>query len=90
MGGRKPITTAEKEIQDAFGQRIRDERLRLGRTQSHVGAAAGLHATQISSIETGRSSTSLGNAVRLARSLGVSLDNLFTLGVGALGEASDE
>ena len=89
MGGRKPITAAEREIQDAFGQLIRDARLRLGRTQSHVGAAAGIHATQVSGIELGRTGTSLGNAVRLARSLGVSLDELFAFGLAALEEGED-
>jgi transcriptional regulator with XRE-family HTH domain len=59
-----------------FGTRVREVRHERGWTLEVLGEKSGLHYTFVGVIERGEASTSLYNAVRLAKALGVEVDEL--------------
>lgn len=66
-----------REIEDLARSRLRSLRVTLGLSLDDVAARAGIGASTISRVETGRRSLSLDVLVPLATALGVGLDALF-------------
>jgi transcriptional regulator with XRE-family HTH domain len=69
------------EILEKFGQRVRDERLKRGLSQEELAKKAGLHRTYIGMIERAEKNITLINIERIAKALGVSVDELL-MGTG--------
>jgi transcriptional regulator with XRE-family HTH domain len=65
------------KIRKAFGQQVRDLRLARGYSQETFADAAGLHRTYIGSIERGEQNVSIDNIAKIAKTLGISLRELF-------------
>ncbi|HEY7060596.1 MAG TPA: helix-turn-helix transcriptional regulator [Chloroflexota bacterium] len=65
-------------IRQYFGQAVRRRRLELRLSQEDLALLAGLHRTYISDVERGARNVSLENIAKLARSLQLSLPDLFT------------
>lgn len=63
-------------VQDQFARNLRKLRLQAGLSQEALGAACGLHRTEISLLERSTRDPRLSTLVRLARGLGLSLDDL--------------
>lgn len=60
-----------------FGQRIREERGKLGLSQEQFADLCGLDRTYISGIERGKRNVSLKNIEAMSTALGVSIRDLF-------------
>jgi transcriptional regulator with XRE-family HTH domain len=59
-----------------FGDSLRRHRGRIGLSQEEFAARVGVHRTEISLIERGLREPRLGTLIKLADSLGVSIDDL--------------
>lgn len=66
-----------KTIQQAFGKRIRELRLKKGWSQEYLADRAGRHWTYIGGIERGERNVTLAVMADLARALGVEVRELF-------------
>jgi len=67
------------ELPESIGQRLRRIREARGFTQSSLAQAAGIHRCIVNRVESGERAGEtmfLGNAMRLAYALGISLDGL--------------
>lgn len=67
------MATYDEHLQarlQALGQRIRDERTRLGLSQEDLAHRAGLHRTYVGSVERGERNISVGSLYTLADQLG--------------------
>lgn len=64
-------------INQKFGQRVRDVRKDLGLSQEELGFKAGLNRTYISDIERGTKNPTIVTIDTLARTLGMSISELF-------------
>lgn len=64
-------------ILERFGQRIREERGKLGLSQEQFADLCGLDRTYISGIERGKRNVSLKNIEAISTALGVSIRDLF-------------
>lgn len=60
-----------------LGNRVRRLRTEKGWSQEKLAEKCGLHRTYLGSIERGERNVSLANLSRIARSLGVTLEELF-------------
>ncbi|MCI0329563.1 MAG: helix-turn-helix domain-containing protein [candidate division Zixibacteria bacterium] len=67
----------KKEVLTKFGNKIREERLRLSLSQEELAARAGVHRTYIGMIERAEKNISLENIERLAKALNVKIKDLF-------------
>lgn len=67
---------ASRSGDQTLGQRIRAAREALGESQVNLAAAAGISQGYLSQLETDEREPTLSIAARLARELGVSLDEL--------------
>jgi len=56
---------------EAFGQRVREHRHRLGLSQEKLAVVAGLHWTFVGQVERGQRNLSLHNLLKLAAALDV-------------------
>lgn len=65
------LHAADQEVASAFGQRVRDQRERLGLSQDALAERAGLHRTFVGSVERGERNVSLDNIHAIAVALGV-------------------
>jgi transcriptional regulator with XRE-family HTH domain len=61
----------------SFGKAVRSYREKLGISQEKLADRCGLHRTYLGAIERGERNVSLINIERIARSLDVSLEELF-------------
>jgi transcriptional regulator with XRE-family HTH domain len=61
---------------ERFAERLRAARKAAGLTQEAVGDRAGLHPTYVGSVERGERNVSIDNMEKLARAVGVDLDEL--------------
>jgi transcriptional regulator with XRE-family HTH domain len=66
-----------KIIRNKFGKRVRELRLEKGWSQEELADKVGLHRTYVGAIERGEQNTSIDNIAKLAKTLGVSLEQLF-------------
>lgn len=66
-----------KDIQQLYGDRLRQIRTKKGISQEALADAAELHRTYVSSVERGERNISLVNISRLADALGVSIRDFF-------------
>ena len=60
-----------------FGNRIREERLRLGISQEELASRANVHRTYIGMIERAEKNITLENIEKIAKSLNVRICDLF-------------
>ena len=65
-----------KSINVKFGERIREERLKRNLSQEELAARAGVHRTYIGMIERAEKNITLGNIEKLAKALGVPIEEL--------------
>ena len=73
------ILTMKKEsgIATTIGKRIRELRLAKNMSQEKLAAAAGLHVTYISMVETGKKNITVLALDKICKSLGTNLGNFF-------------
>ena len=67
----------KSDVSVKFGQRVREERRKLGLSQEQLAAAAGLHRTYIGMIERAEKNLTLENIARIAKALGLPIRELF-------------
>lgn len=60
-----------------FGKKVREERNKRGLTQEKLAELAGMHWTYISMIERAERNIALKNIVKIAKALGVEVEDLF-------------
>jgi len=70
-----------KTIQQTFGKRVRQLRLKKGWSQEQLAERAGRHWTYIGGIERGERNVTLAVIADIARALGVDIRDLFQKGV---------
>ena len=71
------------DLRALFGKRMRELRQQAGFSQEELADRCGLHRTYVGGIERGERNPSLMNIGRIARALGVPLEDLFkSLGSG--------
>ncbi len=71
------MTTKKKgDARLAFGQAVRNLRLKKGISQEKLAELAGIHRTYIGDVERGTRNIALVNMVRVATALGVPLSHL--------------
>lgn len=68
----------DRAIRMRLGRVVREYRKQRGLTQAQLGQAVGVTLSQISNIETGHTSPSLDTLVRIARTLRVPLQDMFS------------
>lgn len=68
-------TTLEK-----FGEKVREERHRLGLSQEELASRAGVHRTYIGMIERAEKNITLENIEKIARALEIPLEKIMNLG----------
>ena len=64
------------DISEKFGKRVKEIRLRKKMSQGDLAKVLGVHPTYISGIERGVRNMALKNIERLAKALGVSIEEL--------------
>ena len=69
----------KEKILVTFGNRIREERLKLGISQEELAARAGVHRTYIGMIERAEKNITLINIERVAQALGFTVSELTNL-----------
>ena len=65
-----------KSINVKFGEKIREERLKRNLSQEELAARAGVHRTYIGMIERAEKNITLENIEKLAKALGVPIEEL--------------
>ncbi|EST55370.1 XRE family transcriptional regulator [Brevibacillus panacihumi W25] len=65
-----------KQLAKMLGERIRSLRLEQGLSQEQLGERSGLHTNYIGQIERGEKNLTLETLLKIARSLGTSLEQL--------------
>lgn len=68
-------TTLEK-----FGEKVREERHKLGLSQEELASRAGVHRTYIGMIERAEKNITLENIEKIAKALNIPLDKIMDLG----------
>ena len=68
-----------ENITRTFGQAVQEVRIDRGLSQEELAAVLGMHRTYVSDVERGVRNTSLVNAKRIARALGVQLAELIEM-----------
>jgi len=66
----------KKEVLIKFGQKVREERAKLGFSQEELGLKAGVHRTYIGMIERAEKNITLINIEKISKALGISKDKL--------------
>ena len=70
----------KRDILIKFGQRVRNERIKLGLSQEQLAVRAGVHRTYIGMIERAEKNITLETIEKIAKALGISLEKLMSLG----------
>lgn len=65
-----------KELLIKFGQKVRDERVKLGLSQESLAELANVHRTYIGMIERAEKNITLTNIEKIAKALGLTIDEL--------------
>ena len=68
----------KKEVLIKFGQKVREERTKLGLSQEELAGRAGVHRTYIGMIERAEKNITLENIEKIAKALGRSISHLTT------------
>ena len=68
---------SKEKIQIDFGNRVRQQRIKLGLSQEQLGFKTGLDRTYISGIERGERNPSLKNIAKVSKALKLGLSALF-------------
>ncbi len=68
---------ADQRIINEFGKRVREARENAGLTQLDLAAKADIDIRQIQRIENSENATSIVNAYKVAKTLGVAIEDLF-------------
>lgn len=66
-----------KTVRNKFGKKVRSLRLEKGWSQEELADKVGLHRTYIGSIERGEQNVSIDNIAKLAKTLSISIEELF-------------
>ncbi|PKL36347.1 transcriptional regulator [Candidatus Peregrinibacteria bacterium HGW-Peregrinibacteria-1] len=66
-----------KEVLVKFGQRVKEERHKLGWSQEELASKAGVHRTYIGMIERAEKNITLENIEKLAKALSIKIINFF-------------
>ena len=69
----------DESILTKFGKKVREKRLQRGISQEKLAEKAGVHRTYIGMIERGEKNITLQNIEKIAKALGISLDELMSL-----------
>lgn len=64
------------KILEKFGERVREERLKQSLSQEGLAEKAGVHRTYIGMIERAEKNITLTNIEKIAKALGVAIENL--------------
>ena len=67
----------KKEVLIKFGQKVREERARLGLSQEALAGRAGVHRTYIGMIERAEKNITLENIEKIAKALKISIGDFF-------------
>jgi len=67
----------KKEILIKFGNKVRDERLKLGLSQEQLAEKANVHRTYIGMVERAEKNITLENIEKIAMSLNLKIKDLF-------------
>lgn len=70
---------SKSKILEAFGNRVKEERLKLGISQEELAERAGLHRTYIGMIERAEKNITLLNIEKIAKALNLDIKELFTV-----------
>ncbi len=66
----------KKQVLLKFGQKVREERAKLGLSQEELASRAGVHRTYIGMIERAEKNITLENIEKIAKALSVPIDYL--------------
>jgi len=69
----------KREILIKFGEKVREERTKLGLSQEALASRAGVHRTYVGMIERAEKNITLKNIEKIARALKIPLDKLMNL-----------
>ena len=69
----------KREILIKFGEKVREERTKLGLSQEALASRAGVHRTYVGMIERAEKNITLENIEKIAKALGISLEKLMNL-----------
>lgn len=67
----------KKEVLIRFGNKVRDERTKLGISQEELAARAGVHRTYIGMIERAEKNITLENVEKVCKALDLSISDFF-------------
>ena len=67
----------KREVLIKFGQKVREERARLGLSQEELATRAGVHRTYIGMIERAEKNITLENIEKIAKALKISIGDFF-------------
>lgn len=68
---------SKSKILEAFGNRVKEERLKLGISQEELAERAGLHRTYIGMIERAEKNITLLNIEKIAEALNIPIYTVF-------------
>lgn len=67
----------KKEVLIKFGQKVREERAKLGLSQEELASRAGVHRTYIGMIERAEKNITLENIQKIAKALKIKIADFF-------------
>ena len=67
----------KKEVLIKFGNKVREERLKLGISQEDLADRAGVHRTYIGMVERAEKNITLSNIEKIAKALGLNIEDIF-------------
>ena len=68
----------KREVVIKFGQKVREERAKLGLSQEELATRAGVHRTYIGMIERAEKNITLENIEKIAKALKISIADFFS------------
>ena len=71
------LPTMKREVLIKFGQKVREERARLGLSQEELAGRAGVHRTYIGMIERAEKNITLESIEKIAKALKINIADFF-------------
>lgn len=68
----------KKQILIKFGQKVREERIKLDLSQEELAVRAGVHRTYVGMVERAEKNITLRNIERVAKALRININELLT------------